>query len=91
MLELLLRLQWLRYDFPEPVELTGYAIKSRNANEAPAIFTLQGSNDGQNWTAIEQRPGLDGGQDVVRWPPEAKQPCVLDIVVGGRSIPAFQY
>ena len=45
----------LRYDFGSPVEVTGYVVKSRNANEAMNQFEWQGSNDGETWTTIENR------------------------------------
>ena len=45
----------LRYDFGSPVEVTGYVVKSRNANEAMDQFEWQGSNDGETWTTIENR------------------------------------
>ena len=37
------------------MEVTGYVVKSRNANEAMSQFEWQGSNDGETWTTIENR------------------------------------
>ncbi len=37
------------------MEVTGYVVKSRNANEAMDQFEWQGSNDGETWTTIENR------------------------------------
>ena len=37
------------------MEVTGYVVKSRNANEAMNQFEWQGSNDGETWTPIENR------------------------------------
>ncbi len=52
--------QWLQLQFPSAVYVASYKITSRPAGGetyAPGSFTLQGSNDGTNWTVVDTRTG----------------------------------
>ena len=46
--------QWICYHFPEPVCVTKITTVNRNENNVRAVseYTLQGSNNGTNWTDI---------------------------------------
>ncbi|MEQ9864089.1 discoidin domain-containing protein [Pectobacterium aroidearum] len=51
--------QWLRVDFPEPVNIGSYMIKNRGAKNrtivdftTPRTWELQASNDGNSWKTI---------------------------------------
>ena len=45
---------WLQYKFTEKRVLKSWRIMSTNsAGQAPRRFTIEGSNDGYNWTAID--------------------------------------
>jgi predicted alpha-1,2-mannosidase len=48
---------WVRFELSEPVAVVDYALTS--ANDAPTRdprdWTLQGSNDGENWTTLDTR------------------------------------
>jgi hypothetical protein len=50
---------WVEFELSEPVAVRRYALTS--ANDAPARdpmdWTLQGSNDGETWTNLDQRSG----------------------------------
>ena len=50
---------WVELELAEPVTVVRYALTS--ANDAPGRdprdWTLQGSNDGQSWTTLDQQTG----------------------------------
>ncbi|WP_339617723.1 di-heme oxidoredictase family protein [uncultured Gilvimarinus sp.] len=52
---------WLQYEMAEPYVVKRYSISSANDSPErdPASWTLQGSNDGNNWTAIDARINED--------------------------------
>ncbi|EFM10833.1 Carbohydrate binding family 25 [Paenibacillus curdlanolyticus YK9] len=48
---------FVRFDFGQTITLDGYAITAANdaSERDPKSWTLQGSNDGASWTAIDSR------------------------------------
>lgn len=48
---------WAQYDFDEPVSFDTYTLTSGNdaSERDPQAFTVQGSNDGRDWTDIDSR------------------------------------
>ncbi|MGP3985121.1 GH92 family glycosyl hydrolase [Streptomyces sp. KR80] len=48
---------WLEFEFDEPVKVVKYALTSANdaAGRDPKDWTVRGSNDAQNWTALDTR------------------------------------
>lgn len=50
---------WAQYDFAEPQQIARYTLTSGNdaADRDPRDFRVQGSNDGENWTTIDERSG----------------------------------
>ncbi|WP_270169791.1 discoidin domain-containing protein [Paenibacillus sp. SYP-B4298] len=51
---------WLRYDFNEPVKVNRYVLRGYKQNEqSPSDWTLQGSNDGANWTILDSRTDVN--------------------------------
>lgn len=57
-----LKTGWLSYQFDSPKMITKYQIVSRGGQptNAPKSWTLQASNDGVNWTDIDQRVNITG-------------------------------
>ncbi|WP_209622295.1 GH92 family glycosyl hydrolase [Saccharothrix coeruleofusca] len=53
------RTGWVRFTFSEPATVKRYALSSANDERPrdPKDWTLSGSNDGQNWTALDTRAG----------------------------------
>jgi len=47
--------QWISYNYPYLVDISKYAIWSVKDNRMPKEFRLEVSNDGVNWTVIDQR------------------------------------
>src|SRR5688572_3447622 len=50
---------WVELQLAEPVTIVRYALTSANdaAERDPRNWTLQGSDDGQTWTTLDQRSG----------------------------------
>ncbi|ASR36364.1 cytochrome C [Prauserella marina] len=50
---------WVSFTLAEPAAITHYALTSANdfADRSPKDWTLQGSQDGENWTDLDQRTG----------------------------------
>jgi hypothetical protein len=64
---------WISYQFPAAHKIELYSFRSRfNANGAgggtwaPRTWTLEGSNDGTNWTVVDTRTGQQSKSDEVR-------------------------
>lgn len=47
--------QWISYSYPYLVDISKYAIWSVKDNRMPKEFRFEVSNDGVNWTVIDQR------------------------------------
>lgn len=52
---------WCRLDFYEPVAIAGYSMTSANDADGrdPLNWTLEGSNDGEDWTTVDSRENED--------------------------------
>lgn len=50
---------WLQYEFSEAAPITRYTLTSGNdaSDRDPRDFTVQGSNDGAEWTTLDTRTG----------------------------------
>ncbi|MCB7135086.1 GH92 family glycosyl hydrolase [Cellulosimicrobium marinum] len=52
---------WVVYEFAEPVAIEAYALTSANdsAGRDPKNWTIEASDDGSTWTAVDQRTDED--------------------------------
>ncbi|MET7133192.1 GH92 family glycosyl hydrolase [Cellulosimicrobium sp. MI9406] len=52
---------WVRYEFAEPVSFVAYTMTSGDdaAGRDPKTWTVEGSNDGTTWTALDRRTDED--------------------------------
>ncbi|WP_255371967.1 GH92 family glycosyl hydrolase [Cellulosimicrobium sp. CUA-896] len=52
---------WVVYEFAEPVAFEAYALTSANdsAGRDPKTWTIEASDDGETWTAVDQRTDED--------------------------------
>ncbi|WP_409141251.1 GH92 family glycosyl hydrolase [Cellulosimicrobium sp. RS] len=52
---------WVRYEFAEPVSFVAYTMTSGDdaAGRDPKTWTVEGSNDGSTWTALDRRTDED--------------------------------
>jgi predicted alpha-1,2-mannosidase len=48
---------WVQYDLAQPAKVAYYTLTSGTAAGDPAAWTLQGSNDGTQWTTLDTRSG----------------------------------
>ena len=56
---------WAAYEFEAPVVINGYGIWNGNTTSSPGThapqnFEFLGSNDGVNWTTLDQQTGESG-------------------------------
>lgn len=55
---------WVIYDFKVPTQIVQYRIGSKNTSVgstggSPKDWTLEGSNDGENWTVIDRQTNVE--------------------------------
>ena len=60
---------WITWGYDAPITVAGYSIRTGNdvRNRDPATYTLFGSLDGANFTAIDIRSGVDLGATRQAW------------------------
>ena len=53
---------WAYYQFTEPYSIVQYVIRanSSHADLSPSAWTIEASNDGDNWTVMDTRTGETG-------------------------------
>lgn len=57
--------QWLQLQFPQKIIIEGFTIYNRTSNvEHPTAFTVQGSDDGANWTDLIQVSWTETGSNL---------------------------